>query len=158
MCVWCQRRRVHHNANYVAYAQMPGCPLWSIGYEETRPRIRRKKESGDGTTWEKKTKKTEAEMDGLCQPGHESHRNDGRWSRWQNWLEQNNYDYCVCRSDPTTKWERLEEEEVIRFGRKCMSARNNLYYKRGDPFLWGIGSQLLARFSKGQGAIWKGHN
>ena len=47
------------------------------------------------------------EMDGLCQPRHESHRNDERWSQWQNWLDEN----CVCRSDPTTKWEQLEEEE-----------------------------------------------
>ena len=30
--------------------------------EGTTPRIRRKKEPGDGTTWEKKKKKTEAEM------------------------------------------------------------------------------------------------
>ena len=28
--------------------------------------------------WEKKKRKTEAEMDGLCQPRHESHRNDER--------------------------------------------------------------------------------
>ena len=27
----------------------------------------------------------------------------------QNWLEEN----CVCRSDPTTKWERLEEDEEV---------------------------------------------
>ena len=33
--------------------------------EETRPRIRRKKDSGDGTTREKKKRKTEAHMDGL---------------------------------------------------------------------------------------------
>ena len=38
---------------------------------------------------------------------HESHRNDERRCPWQNWLEEN----CVRRSDPTTKWERLEEEE-----------------------------------------------
>ena len=25
----------------------------------------------------------------------------------KNWLEEN----CVCRSDPTTKWEQVEEEE-----------------------------------------------
>ena len=31
--------------------------------QEARPRIRRKKDSGDGTTWEKKARKTEAEMD-----------------------------------------------------------------------------------------------
>ena len=39
--------------------------------EETRPRIRLKKYSEDGTTWEKKKKKkrkTETEMDELCQP------------------------------------------------------------------------------------------
>ena len=46
--------------------------------KETRPRIHRKKDYGDGTTWEKKKRKTEAEMDGLCQPRHESHRNDER--------------------------------------------------------------------------------
>ena len=32
----------------------------------------------DDTTREKKARKTEVEMDGLCQPRHESHRNDGR--------------------------------------------------------------------------------
>ena len=48
--------------------------------KETRPRIRRQKDSGDGTTWEKKKRKTEAEMDGLCQSRHESHRNDERRS------------------------------------------------------------------------------
>ena len=46
--------------------------------KETRPRIRRKKDSGDGTTCEKKKRKTEAEMDGLCQSRHESHRNAER--------------------------------------------------------------------------------
>ena len=40
--------------------------------------VRRKKYSGDGTTREKKARKTEAEMDGLGQPSHESHRNDER--------------------------------------------------------------------------------
>ena len=30
MCFCGQRRRTRHNANYVAYAQMPGCPLCSI--------------------------------------------------------------------------------------------------------------------------------
>ena len=43
-------------------------------------RIGRKKDSGDGTIREKKARKTEAEMDGLCQPGHESHWNDERRS------------------------------------------------------------------------------
>ena len=46
--------------------------------KEARPRIRRKKDYGDGTTREKKARKTEAEMDGLCQSRHESHRNDVR--------------------------------------------------------------------------------
>ena len=46
--------------------------------KEARPRLRRKKDSGDGTTREKKARKTEAEMDGLCQPRHESHQNDER--------------------------------------------------------------------------------
>ena len=64
-------------------------------------------DSGDGTNRETKARKTEAEMDGLCQPRHKSHRNDERRGPWQNWLEED----CVCRSDPTTKWERLEEEE-----------------------------------------------
>ena len=81
--------------------------VWSR--KEARPRIRRKKDSGDGTTWVNKKRKAEAEMDGLCQPRHESHRNDERWSPWQIWLEEN----CVCRSNPTTKWERLEEEERL---------------------------------------------
>ena len=48
--------------------------------QEARPRLRRKKDSGGGTTREKKARKTEAEMDGLCQPRHESHRNDERRS------------------------------------------------------------------------------
>ena len=46
--------------------------------KEARPRMLRKKYSGDGTTWEKKKGKAEADMDGLCQPIHESHRNDER--------------------------------------------------------------------------------
>ena len=29
-------------------------------------------------TWEKKGRKTDEEMDGLCQPGHECHRNNNR--------------------------------------------------------------------------------
>ena len=45
-------------------------------HEETRPRIHRKKDSGDGTTREKKKMKAEAEMDGLCQPRHESYRDN----------------------------------------------------------------------------------
>ena len=44
--------------------------------EDTRPRLLRKTNTGDGTTWEKKKRKTEAEMDGLCQPRHESYRDN----------------------------------------------------------------------------------
>ena len=51
---------------------------WFGTCQEARPRIRRKKYSGDGTTWKKKARMTEAEMDGLCQPGHESHRNNNK--------------------------------------------------------------------------------
>ena len=43
--------------------------------KEARPRLRRKKDSGCGTTRERKARKTEAEMGGLCQPRH---RNDER--------------------------------------------------------------------------------
>ena len=46
--------------------------------KEARPRLRRKKDSGDGTTLEKKARKTEADIDGLCQPIHDGHRNDER--------------------------------------------------------------------------------
>ena len=42
--------------------------------EETRPKYVGRK-TGDGIAWEKKKRKTEAEMDGLCQPRHVSHRN-----------------------------------------------------------------------------------
>ena len=44
--------------------------------KEARPRLRRRKDSGDGTTCEKKARKTEAEMYVLCQTGHETHQND----------------------------------------------------------------------------------
>ena len=42
--------------------------------KEARPRLRRKKDSGDGTTMQKKARKTETEMDGLCQPREPSER------------------------------------------------------------------------------------
>ena len=44
--------------------------------KETIPKLRRKTASGDGTTREKKARKTESEVDELCQPRHESHRYD----------------------------------------------------------------------------------
>ena len=44
--------------------------------KEARTRLRRKNYAGDGTTREKKARKTEAEMDRLCRPRHESLRND----------------------------------------------------------------------------------
>ena len=46
--------------------------------KEARPRLCLKTDYGDGTTWEKKARKTSAEMDRLCQPSHESHHNDER--------------------------------------------------------------------------------
>ena len=46
--------------------------------KEAIPKLRWKKDSGDGTTREKKASKAESEMDGQCQPRHESHRNDER--------------------------------------------------------------------------------
>ena len=45
---------------------------------EARPRLRRKTDSGDGTTRKKKARKTEAEMDVLCQQRHESYRDNKR--------------------------------------------------------------------------------
>ena len=60
-------REVQENATEVVWPR-----------KEARPRLRRRKDSGDGTTREKKARKTEAEMDGLCQPRHDSHRNDKR--------------------------------------------------------------------------------
>ena len=50
--------------------------VWPL--KEARPRLRWKKDTGDGTTWGKKNRTTETEMDGLSQPRHESHRNDER--------------------------------------------------------------------------------
>ena len=61
------RREVQESATQV---------VWPC--KEARPRLRRKKDAGDGTTREMKVRKTEAEMDGLCQPRHENHRNDER--------------------------------------------------------------------------------
>ena len=81
------------------------CRKARLRCEEMRPRIRRKKDSGDGITREKKKRKTEAEMDRQCEPRHESHRDNKRWSSWQNGQDEN----CVRHSDPTIKWERLEE-------------------------------------------------
>ena len=42
------------------------------------PLKRRKKVHVDGAIWKTKKRGTEAEMDGLCQPSHESHRNNTR--------------------------------------------------------------------------------
>ena len=61
------RREVQESATEVVWPR-----------KEARPRLCRKTDSGDGTTWEKNARKTEAEMDGLCQPRHESHRNNER--------------------------------------------------------------------------------
>ena len=69
--------------------------VWT--HEEMRPRIDRKEYSGDGTTWEKKKMKTEAEMDGLCHPIHYTGQHTMK---------------SVTESHPIIKWERLEEEEA----------------------------------------------
>ena len=61
------RREVQESATQVVWPR-----------KEVIPRLHRKKYARDGTTREKKARKTEAEMDGLCRPGHESHRNDKR--------------------------------------------------------------------------------
>ena len=61
------RKAVQESATHVVWPR-----------KEARPRLRMKKDSGDGTTREKKARKTKAVMDGLCQPRHESHRNDER--------------------------------------------------------------------------------
>ena len=42
--------------------------------EETRPRIRWKTDTGDGTSWEKKKRKTKTEIDALYQKKHEGYR------------------------------------------------------------------------------------
>ena len=43
--------------------------------EETRPRLCRKKDSEDGTTWAKKKRTTKAEMDGLYKR-HDRYQDD----------------------------------------------------------------------------------
>ena len=43
---------------------------------EAIPRIRRKKDSGDGTTWEKKARKTEAEIGGVLASTYDKTRDD----------------------------------------------------------------------------------
>ena len=62
------------------------CPCWTkrrndmsiADKNKTKNTVRRKKDSGDGTTWEKKKRKTEAEMDGLCRPRHDSYWDNER--------------------------------------------------------------------------------
>ena len=49
---------------------------WFGHVKRPGPIVRRKKDPGDGATREKKKRKTEAEMDGLCQPRHESYRDN----------------------------------------------------------------------------------
>ena len=59
------RREVQESATEVGWPR-----------KEARPRLLRTKYSGDGTTREKKARMTEAEMGGLFQPRHDSHRKD----------------------------------------------------------------------------------
>ena len=72
------RREVRESATEVGWPR-----------KEARPRLLRTKYSGDGTTLEKKARMTKAEMDGLFQPRHDSHRNDERRGPRQNWLDEN---------------------------------------------------------------------
>ena len=60
-------------------------------------------DSEDGSTREKN--KTKAKIDGLCQPRHESYRDNRRWIRWQNWPEEN----CL----PQRPHNSVEEEYVV---------------------------------------------
>ena len=48
--------------------------VWTC--EETKTKLLGKTNSGDGTAWEKKRKKTNAEKNGLCQQRHESYPDD----------------------------------------------------------------------------------
>ena len=79
---------------------------WYIGERKSGNTTMSEDKHKVGTASENKKTKAKAEMDGLRQPRHESYPDHRIWSPWQNWLEQN----CVCRSDPTIKWERLEEK------------------------------------------------
>ena len=56
------------------------------------------------------------------------------------WLEEN----CVCRSDPTTKWERLEEEEKKREKRR-REERRNFYLKSNRMVNTTLANSLLRR-------------
>ena len=51
---------------------------WFGHVKRMRARIRWRKHFRDGTAWEKRVRKTEAEMDGLCLPRHESCHDDRR--------------------------------------------------------------------------------
>ena len=53
--------------------------VWTC--EEARTTIGRKKDCGDGTTREKKRRKTEAEMDGLCKPRQDEVHDRTGWRR-----------------------------------------------------------------------------
>ena len=64
-----ERRKVENTTERYRKARL----VW---FGHVKRRDRRKKDSGDGTTWEKKAGQTGAEMDGMCQQRHESHRNN----------------------------------------------------------------------------------
>ena len=88
--------------------------------EETIPRLCRQKNTG--TAWDKKKKrKTKLEMDGLCQQRairtteEEVHGRTG----------QN----CVCRNDPTIKWERLDEESSLDLTKTFLHEAVNVQHK-----------------------------
>ena len=57
---------------------MANTPLGVRTIKWLKIKVKVKVKVKDGTTWKKKKTKTEAEMDVVCQPRHESHRNDER--------------------------------------------------------------------------------
>ena len=56
------------------------------------------RKTGYDTTWEKKKRKAETEMDVLCQPRHDSYRDNKRWSPRQKLLEENCVTPQLCGS------------------------------------------------------------
>ena len=82
ICSWaCGHTLRDHGANYDIRDRLRVDNITEVQESETevvcildekRQRIRRTTNIGDGTTRDKKTRKTEAKMDGLGQPRHES--------------------------------------------------------------------------------------
>ena len=71
--VWCSQFLCLGSFLPVKHRNMLGFWIPVPCSEDMRPRLRLN--TGDGITWEKK-RKTGAETDGLCQPRHESYRDN----------------------------------------------------------------------------------